>query len=422
MFKPENQHKNSNYRSMTMAATAQKTTFIITILFAVSVQWMAAQNYPIAGDYIDQNSTRPVFQEKQKSALTHDGDIFPHVQPAMSMMMGPVLHDQSELVNYPGAGSGGADVSAITGNSFGFTSSVASNIYLADEFIVPPGELWLIDSIELFHYQTGSTTSSTINDIRLQISNGALPGTNNIVFGDLTTNRLNKTAFSGIYRIQPPNFTVTNRPIMKSSVVTPALALPAGTYWIENMAGGTLASGPFTPPRTLGTTHIATGNQYQYNGSWIAVVEFNAGGSNPLPKGMPFVLYGTSIPDLAARLNGIDYISLQDAIDAVSSNGEEITLLKNVNEAAISVGPYSVIIKGDGFNCTLNQINIANGKYLQWVENTLNITGNINNNTTGILWNNSTITGSGLTNTGIIKGTGTFSNSIANSGKIQPGN
>lgn len=76
---------------------------------------------------------------------------------------------------------------------------------------------------------------------------------------------------------------------MKSSVVTSALALPSGTYWIENMAGGTLGLS-FTPPRTLGTTHIITGNQYQYNGSWIAVVEFNSGGSNPLPKGMPFVL------------------------------------------------------------------------------------------------------------------------------------
>ena len=407
---------------MAMAVSAKKTILLFTIVFTVLVQWLTAQNYIIAGDYIDQGGTLPVFQEKQKWALTHEGNVSPLVQPMMSMMMGPVLHDQSELVNYPGAGFGGADVSAITGNSFGFTSSVSSNIYLADEFAVPPGELWLIDSIELFHYQTGSTTSSTINDMRLQISNGALTGTNNIVFGDLTTNRLNKTSFSGIYRIQPPNFTATNRPIMKSSVVTSALALPSGTYWIENMAGGTLASGPFTPPRTLGTTHIITGNQYQYNGSWIAVVEFNSGGSNPLPKGMPFVLYGTSIPDLAARVNGIDYISLQDAIDAVTSNGEEITLLKNVNESMITIGPYSVVIKGDGFNCTLNQINIANGKYLRWLENTLNITGNINNHVSGVLWNNGTISGSSLNNTGIIKGTGTFSNPIANAGTLQPGN
>lgn len=117
----------------------------------------------------------------------------------------------------------------------------------------------------------------------------------------------------------------------------------------------------------------------------------------------------------------MDYISLQDAIDAVTSNGEEITLLKNVNEAAITVGPYSVVIKGDGFNCTLNQINIANGKYLRWLENTLNITGNINNHVSGVLWNG-TISGSSLSNTGIIKGTGTFSNPIANAGTLQPGN
>ncbi|HRG66506.1 MAG TPA: hypothetical protein PLV12_11895, partial [Saprospiraceae bacterium] len=98
-----------------MAVSAKKITLLFTIVFTVLVQWLTAQNYIIAGDYIDQGGTLPVFQEKQKWALTHEGNVSPLIQPMMSMMMGPVLHDQSELVNYPGAGFGGADVSAITG-------------------------------------------------------------------------------------------------------------------------------------------------------------------------------------------------------------------------------------------------------------------------------------------------------------------
>lgn len=406
-----------------MLRTSRYTIFLYFLFFAVLATALSAQNYQVAGDYIEPTGNRPILIDNQKWALTADRNVSLDVFPAMSMMMGPVLYDQSELINYPGGGFGGADVSATTGQSFGFTCSISSNIRLADEFTVPPGELWLIDSIELFHYQTGSTTSSTIIDLRMQITSGNAPGNNNVVFGDLVTNRLSNTSFAGIYRIQPPNFTFTNRPIMKSSVVTSALALPAGTYWVENMAGGTLSVGPFTPQRTLGTTHINTGDQYQYNmGAWISALEFNTLGSDPQGKGMPFIVYGTSIPDFAASVNGSDYATLQDAINAVTFDGEEITLLKNVNEATIAIGPRSVVIRGDGFNCTLNQINIANSKYLRWLENTLTITGNINNNTSGVLWNNGIIAGTVLHNSGIIKGTGSFNNPIANSGKIEPGN
>lgn len=73
---------------MAMAANAKKTTLLFTMVFTVLVQWLAAQNYPIAGDYIDQSGNRPVFHEKQKWALTNDGNLSPLVQPMMSIMMG----------------------------------------------------------------------------------------------------------------------------------------------------------------------------------------------------------------------------------------------------------------------------------------------------------------------------------------------
>ena len=287
---------------------------------------------------------------------------------------------------------------------------------------MPPGEKWLIDSIEFIHYQTGSGTASTINDMRMQIIKGSTPVTASVVYGDLTTNRLHLSSFTGIYRVQPPTFTAVTRPVMKSSVVTSGLTLSAGTYWIEYMAGGTLTSGPFVPQRTLGTTHISTGNGYQYNGGWVMVTELNTTGSNPQPKGFPLIVYGVSAEDKAAEVNGIKYNTLQDAINAATMDGTVVTLLKDVDEASASIGPFSIIIDGDIYGCKLNQLNITNGKYLKWIQNTLMVTGSINNNSSGILWNNAIVTCSNFINTGIYKGTGNFNGNLANNNLILPGN
>jgi len=78
------------------------------------------------------------------------------------------------------------------------------------------------------------------------------------------------------------------RPIMESVCeVSPALVLPAGTYWIRWQAGGTLTSGPWQPPVTvLGST--GTGNAYQETGGvWTPIVDVG-------PQDMPFMIVGTS--------------------------------------------------------------------------------------------------------------------------------
>ena len=119
---------------------------------------------------------------------------------------------------------------------------------MADDFTVPAGG-WNISTITFYAYQTGSTTTSTINDVNLQIWDGP-PGVGSVVFGDTTTNRLAGSSWSNIYRVLDTGLTDTTRPIM-ADVVTVNTILPAGTYWLDWQSGGTLASGPWAPPVTI---------------------------------------------------------------------------------------------------------------------------------------------------------------------------
>ena len=341
-----------------------------------------------------------------------------------SLMSGTILYDQSQLVNYPGQGFGGANVNGTTGELFGLSASISGNFVVADDFNVPISELWSIDSIVIFCYQTGSSITSSVDNVRMQVRQGITPGMGSVIFGDLTNNRLSNTYFSGIYRTLPTALTNTQRPIMKARVNLNGTSFTSGSYMIEYLIGGnSMLTGPFVPLRTLGTTHIATGDAYQYNTSWISVLERDAALNNPLPKGLTFIIYGTSVEDNAAEINGVNYYTLQDAINAAVNDGDEITLLKNINEATVNVGlnNKSVIVKADGYTCTISQLNISNGEYLRWIEDNLTITGSINN-TTGTLWNNANITIPNFTNTGIYKGTGTLNGNITNQSNIQPGN
>lgn len=342
-----------------------------------------------------------------------------------SLMAGTILYDQSELVNYPAQGFGGANASGTTGELFGLNAFIGGNFFVADDFTVPISELWSIDSIVVFCYETGSGTTSSIDSVIMQVRQGNTPGTGSVVFGDMTTNRLANTYFSGIYRARPANLTNNQRPIMKARVNLNGTSFTSGSYMIEYILGGnSMLAGPFALLRTLGTTHIATGNAFQYNASWINVFEKDVLLDNPLPKGLTFIVYGTSVEDNAARINGVNYYTLQDAINAAVNDGDEITLLKNINDATINVGlnNKSVVIKSDGYTCTINQLNISNGEYLKWIEGTLGITGVINNNTSGILWNNAIIANAIFNNTGIYKGNGSFNGNLNNQNHIVPGN
>src|SRR5690606_23546742 len=97
------------------------------------------------------------------------------------------------------------------------------------------------DQVVTFAYQTGyAGVTSPITAATLQIWDG-VPGEpgSSIIFGDESTNRLNTSGDTGLWRIfnsTVPTGTVpaTNRKIWNIFIgVSPPLVLTAGTYWID---------------------------------------------------------------------------------------------------------------------------------------------------------------------------------------------
>ncbi|HET9048340.1 MAG TPA: GEVED domain-containing protein [Chiayiivirga sp.] len=203
-----------------------------------------------------------------------------------------LLYDNGPLVTDVGAGSGGLDVSALQtaagATTYGSNVSSANGFRVADDFVVPAGG-WTVDTVTVYAYQTGSTTTSTMTAANLQIWNGP-PGQagSTVVFGDTTTNRMAGTAFSNIYRTLDTDLANSQRPIM-AVVVTVGTTLPAGTYWVDWQLSGSLASGPWAPPVTIAGAVGAPGaNALQYDGTaWVAAVD----GSTA--QDYPFVIDGS---------------------------------------------------------------------------------------------------------------------------------
>ena len=206
-----------------------------------------------------------------------------------------VLYDNGPLTTHPGGGAGGANASAVQtallNSTYGFGHAISSGFRVADDFTVPAGG-WNISTITFYAYQTGSTTTSTINNVNLRIWNGPPgQGGSSVVFGDTTTNRLAGSSFSNIYRVLDTGLLDSARPIM-ADVVTVNTNLPAGTYWLDWQTGGTLASGPWAPPVTiLGQTAKPGANGLQFDptaSTWNALVDTGAAAQQDLP----FVIEG----------------------------------------------------------------------------------------------------------------------------------
>jgi hypothetical protein len=197
-----------------------------------------------------------------------------------------VLYDNGPLVTHPGGGAGGADASAVqtalSMTLYGAGNQVSAGNRLADDFTVPAGETWTLDRVSFFEYQTGATTgASTFTATNYQIWNGAPNGGGAVIWGDTTTNRLASSAWSNIYRVLDTAMAGTTRPIM-TNVCTGGAVLPAGTYWIDWQAAGSLSSGPWQPPISiLGQT--TTGNALQYTSTgWANLVD------GTFQQGLPF--------------------------------------------------------------------------------------------------------------------------------------
>lgn len=203
-------------------------------------------------------------------------------------------YSNGPLVNGPGQGAGGNDASILQGNlgmnTFGFNVNLNSNAILADDFTIPSGEVWNIDTLTFFPYQTDSGLTSTINSLRFVIYD-AHPNnpSKNIVCGTLLSNAtIVSNQWSQIYRVTNTTLTNTQRPIMQVTVNSGNCVLSQGTYWIAWTTTGSLSSGPWGPPITI-NGQTSTGNALQSTDlgtTWQGIVDVG-------PQGLPFVLAGT---------------------------------------------------------------------------------------------------------------------------------
>ncbi|MBL7111382.1 MAG: T9SS type A sorting domain-containing protein [Bacteroidales bacterium] len=218
-----------------------------------------------------------------------------------------ILWDNGPFVTHPGGGPGGSDYSQLENppnTTLGFGVQVSANNRLADDFDVPPSG-WDIDSIIVFAYQTGSTTTSTITAVNMRIWDGE-PGTAGatVIWGDETTNIMTDTYWSNCYR--GSDLMATNRPIMRNACTTTGLSLSEGTYWADWQIDGTGSSGPWGPPITI-PGQYETGNAVQYtssSGNWNPAQD----GGSGFQQGMPFEIWGPPPPAPQIDWNPLEFI------------------------------------------------------------------------------------------------------------------
>jgi hypothetical protein len=258
-----------------------------------------------------------------------------------------VLWDNGPLVTHPGGGFGGFDASVLQSVSgpalttYGFGAQQTAGNSMADDFTVTG--TWTLNTIKFFSYQTGSTTTSTITGIYVQIWNGAPNAGGTVVWGDLTTNRLSSTAWASMYRSIETDFLASNRPIMEVVANVAGCVLSAGTYWVQYQFTGSLASGPWAPPISIWDTGL-TGNALQYTSTgWATAVSGTA--PNTYAQGMPFIVDGTSggMPDNDLAVTAI----LAPSTGANLGSAEPVTIrIQNVGNNAQSNFPVYYTING----------------------------------------------------------------------------
>jgi hypothetical protein len=198
------------------------------------------------------------------------------------------LYNNGGFVTAAGVGSNGTDYSELQDASlgmgtYGYGCQISAGNSMADDFVVTDN--WTVESFTFFAYQTGSGTTSTLNDVRCQIYDGDPSAGGTVIYGNFTTNLMTSTSWTNAWRVLESGPT-ENRPIMQIVAGTPGLTLSPGTYWVETSFGGTGASGPWAPAITI-VGQTTTGNALQKTSTgWAPAVDVG-------PQGLPFIINGT---------------------------------------------------------------------------------------------------------------------------------
>jgi hypothetical protein len=224
-----------------------------------------------------------------------------------------VIYDNGPFITHPGGGYEGADASCVHPNStsygFGCALTATANTSIADDFILT--EDVIINTIDFYAYQTGSTTTSTITGVRVCIWDGSPMSGGSVIWGNMTDNVMDGNLFSGIYRVASSEIaTGTARPLMKVTADIGGLELAPGHYWVQFQMTGSLASGPFATP--VVPAGAQTGDGLSYDGTtWSPFVNSNG---SPIPHDIVFIVYGELGEPAAPKYN----VYMDDALVAAA--------------------------------------------------------------------------------------------------------
>ncbi len=246
-----------------------------------------------------------------------------------------VLWDNGPLVTHPD-GCGTTDASRLqTGlgmTTLGFGHQFANGYRMSDQFTITDPGGWNIETITFFAYQTYAPSDpSPITGVYLQIWDGPPWDGGSVIWGDLVTNRLLSSTFTGIQRDSETSPCANNRYIF-ANVAQVGTWLPPGTYWLDWTTDGSASySGPWAPPITiLGQT--TTGDAYQYTTAWAPALD----GGTSTQQGMPFIIEGS--------IEIVPWLS-EDPTSGVVGSGLCQTVTVTFDSTGMAPGPYTAGLK-----------------------------------------------------------------------------
>jgi hypothetical protein len=166
---------------------------------------------------------------------------------------------------------------------------IPGELSVAQPFLVSPEQIWTADDMMLRVIQPGADPDQPLEAVVVRLWQGAPGPTGRVIAGDLDTNRLVDTQFTGIYAVNDGDESSERNPVQDALVDLSWLPpLAPGRYFIEVAAVGTTPEPVLLPP-----------SPFQPSGQWQpALLGFGGVGYEPLvghdgnPASAPMLLFG----------------------------------------------------------------------------------------------------------------------------------
>lgn len=276
-----------------------------------------------------------------------------------------------------------------------YTADGANSVLNVDDFIVPTGQVWNVNSVEVFVYQTAymGTTVPPVDEMRVQIYNGDPQFGGTPIAGNLTSNVIDIPNSSDAMLFRIFNTTTPAPGIAIGSVRriwkvrgTIAASLPSGTYWLVYQLHSTNDDRSFFPLVTIpgirglpgwnAKQNVVASNAPGQALGWAAVVDDGIPATAPdFPLDFPFIINGTvtlgvdeNVLETGISLSPnpvMDVLSITVPSDSVVKsyeivdvNGKSVksfyatTGITEINVFELPIGNYFLKLKSDKGECT----------------------------------------------------------------------